>query len=208
MFNFHRKKKHVLKWEIPEKRVLVPVKNIEKYLVEIKKKRAKFVSGGEFLDDIYAKEYGDGILAYFIIRTNKKTEEEKIYFDGYMLREEKYKVNSDVELTSIMSEDIEKMGYKEIFQREIEEWVFQKGFIKVSFFKIVDLGNFIEFALPATKVEETRELHEKMLKTLLKSLKISEKETIPTDAITFHYFAILQQQTGQNKKRGKKHSLF
>src|SRR3989338_4671913 len=147
-FLFPKKQKmHELKWKLPEVRMVFPVKDAEKAVFDLKKNKAVFASGGQYFDVIHAKQYGEGVFAYFIVRTEKLTQKETLLFDGYMLQEED-RLGFEVQSSYSIVEQLEKLGYKEVFTREIEEWNFNFGVIKIKVVDIDNFGKFLEFALP------------------------------------------------------------
>lgn len=185
---------HELKWKLPESRTSFPVKDAEKMVYDLKKSKAVFSGGGVFFDVIHAKEYGEGVFAYFIVRTEKRTGKETLSFDGYMLQEED-RLGFEVQSSYSIIEELEKLGYKEVFARELQEWNFNFGVIKAKVSDIKDFASIIEFALPETKFERARESQEKTLDVLLKKLSLDKKQGVPTDTIT------LQLVESQPEKR-------
>lgn len=189
---------HKLKWEIPEARITAPVDEVEKTVAAIKKLNAKFVSGGEFHDTVHAKPYGPGVFAYFIVRTARKSEAETVVFDGYMLREDDA-LGLELQSRYGFSEDLEKIGYAPVFERDVTEWRFAYAGLRVNVFKIEGFGNFIEVALPATKIEKTRELNQATADKFLEKTGIDKKNAIPTDAITLQL--TVMQEAAEKEKR-------
>lgn len=186
LFDFLLPKKraeHELKWKLPEARLVFVVKDAEKAVYDLKKNKAVFVSGGEFFDVVHAKQYGQDTFAYFIVRTEKKTGKEFLSFDGYMLQEED-KLGFEVQSSYSMIEQLDKLGYKEVLARELQEWDFNFGVLRVKALDIKDLGALVEFALPETKFERAREAQEKTLDILLAKMNLKKEEGMPTDAIT------------------------
>ncbi|MFH1056717.1 MAG: hypothetical protein V1717_02905 [Candidatus Micrarchaeota archaeon] len=183
-FLFPKKiKQHELKWKLPEVRITFEVKDAEKIVYDLKKNKAVFVSGGEFFDVIHAKQYGESVFAYFLVRSEKKTQKETLLFDGYMLQEED-KLGFELQSSYSMIEELEKLGYKEVLAREVEEWNFNFGVVKIKVLDVSKFGSFAEFALPETKFDRAREAQEKTLETLLKKLSLDKNDGVPTDAIT------------------------
>ena len=150
---------HELKWKIPESRSSAPLEDAETAVAQLRKLCA-FKSGGEYYDSVYTKEYGDGVFAYFLVRTDKRTEKETLVFDGYMVQEEDEKLGFDLETGFEMMKNLASMGYKQEFAREVTEWHFSYHLLSVSVFDIVDFGAFVQVSMPATKIEGTRRLAE------------------------------------------------
>ena len=100
---------HKLKWKIPESKLTAPVADAN-LLVPQLKKLCKFIGGGEFVDAVNCKEFGENVFAYFIVRTNKKTEEEQVLFEGYMLQEED-KLGFDVQSSFSFMEDFQPSNF-------------------------------------------------------------------------------------------------
>ncbi|MEM4254964.1 MAG: hypothetical protein QXR53_01400 [Candidatus Norongarragalinales archaeon] len=183
-FLFPKKRKmHELKWKLPEVRMVFPVKDAEKTVYELKKNKAVFANGGEYFDIIHAKEYGNGVFAYFIVRTEKLTQKETLSFDGYMLQEED-RLGFEVQSSYSMAEQLEKLGYREVLAREAQEWNFTFGIVRIKVLDVKNFGSMIEFALPETKIDRAREAQEKTLEILFKKLGFDKSKAIPTDAIT------------------------
>ncbi|MFH0972211.1 MAG: hypothetical protein V1835_06645 [Candidatus Micrarchaeota archaeon] len=201
---------HMLKWGYPESRYTAPVGDIEKK-IPILKKSCKFSGGGEFMEEVHAKEYGQGVFAYFVVRTDKKTEQESMFADAYMLREDD-KLGFDVQQAFKISEDLDKMGYRHAFDREIIVWSFRSIAKTVNAFSVADFGDFIEVGLPATKMKSMRDLDEKWVFPFFERLGIRKEEVIPTDLLTLQLMTMLQAQQeadaqpkgGEAKGRGGK----
>ena len=194
-----KNKQHELKWKLPELRLTFEVKDAEKTVYNLKKNKALFTGGGEYFDIIHAKQYGEAVFAYFIVRSEKRTQKETLLFDGYMLQEED-KLGFDVQSSYSMIEELDKLGYKELFSREIEEWNFNFGVIKIKVAEIAGLGKFAEFALPETKFDRAREAQEKTLEILLKKLELKKEEGVPTDLITLQ---LAETQGGGSGQQGQ-----
>ena len=183
-FLFPKKQKmHELKWKLPEVRMVFSVKDAEKAVFDLKKNKAVFASGGQYFDVIHAKQYGEGVFAYFIVRTEKLTQKETLLFDGYMLQEED-RLGFEVQSSYSMIEELDKLGYSEAAARELQEWNFTFGAVRIKVSDIKGFGEFIEFALAETKIDRAREAQEKTLEILLKKLGFDKKEAVPTDTIT------------------------
>ncbi|MFH1442969.1 MAG: hypothetical protein ABIG96_02955 [Candidatus Micrarchaeota archaeon] len=195
-----KKPVHMLKWGYPEARFSAAVEDVEKKIPPIKK-GCKFAGGGEFMEEIHAKEYGPGIYAYFVVRTDKKTEEETIFADAYMLREEE-KLGFDVQQAYKISENLDRMGYQHVFDRDIKVWSFRAGLKFVNAFDIADFGGFIEVGLPATKVKSIRDIDEKWWAPFFEKLGIKKEEVIPTDVITMQMMTIMQAEEEAAKMEG------
>ena len=197
-------KQHELKWKLPEMRITFPINDAEKIVYALKKNKCVFTAGGEFFDIIHSKPYGDGgVFAYFIARSEKLTQKETLLFDGYMLQEED-RLGFEVQSSYSIAEQIDKLGYKEVLTREVEEWSFNFGVIKIKVADIDGFGSFIEFALPETKFDRAREAQQKTLEILLKKLVLNKDEGIPTDVITLQLAEAAQQaQDGQQNQGGQ-----
>ncbi len=211
------KPKHLMKWGYPEARFTAAVDDVEKKIPKIKK-LAKFAGGGEFIEEIHAKDYGQGIFAYFIVRTDKKTEQETVFSDAYMLREED-KLGFDVQQAFKISQDFDQMGYRHVFDREIMVWSFRSVLRVVNAFDVADFGQFVEVGLPATKMASVREIDEKWVYSFYEKIGIKRPDVIPTDLITLELATIMEEenaganpqaQTGANKMGfgGGKGNLF
>ncbi len=197
---FKKKKAlHELKWKIPEERLTAQIEDAEKYIAALRK-HARFISGGEFVDTVHAKEYGENVYAYFIIRVDKKTESEKLLFDGYMIQEDE---RLDVEVTSAFAVEphLEKLGYKKSFMRELTLWQFNAGIVKITVYSITDFGDFIEMALPATKFVKARETTENFAFNLFQKIGVKREEVIPTDVNTIELFEEKQRSQQQGAEQ-------
>lgn len=190
-----KKPVHKLKWSLPEQRVTLPVQDAEKTVFELKKKGAKFVSGGEFSDVIHAKEYGQGVFSYFFVRIEKKTEDEHVLFDGYMIQEEE-PLNLDLTSSFPFMEDLEQLGYQQVLQRSVTEWRLSKAPLKLVVADVEGFGKFLEIALPATKLEKQRQTQEKALEDLAKKMGFTLQEAIPTDLVTLQWLSEQQKKDG------------
>ena len=197
-------KMHELKWKLPEMRVTFPIKDAEKMVYALKKNKAVFAGGGEYFDIVHSKQYGEGgVFAYFIVRSEKLTQKETLMFDGYMLQEED-RLGFEVQSSYSIAEQLDKLGYNEALAREIEEWNFNFGVIKIKVVDIDNFGKFIEFALPETKFDRAREAQQKTLDLLIKKLSLNKDEAIPTDVITLQLAENAQQaQEGQQNPGGQ-----
>ncbi|NUN11277.1 hypothetical protein HUU53_01385 [Candidatus Micrarchaeota archaeon] len=193
LFEKKKPKLHMLKWGLPEQRLVAEVKDADKTVYALKKNKAKFVSGGEFIDRIHAKQLGETAFTYFIVRTEKKTENETILFDGYMAQEEE-QLNLQLQNSYSIEEDLDNLGYAEAVNREVIEWRFNYSLIKASVFEIDGFGSFIEIAIPKTKLVRTRENQEKQAFELLEKIGIKKEEAIPTDVITLQLVQSMQEK--------------
>ncbi|MFH1779732.1 MAG: hypothetical protein ABH803_01135 [Candidatus Micrarchaeota archaeon] len=193
LFEKKQAKQHSLKWGLPEQRLTGIIKDAEKTVYALKKNKAAFISGGEFIDVIHAKQLAPQVFTYFIVRTEKKTEKETILFDGYMAQEDE---NIDLEVQSSYSiqEDLDKLGYQEAFARAVTEWQFKLMLIKIKVLEIDEFGCFIEIALPKTKMERTRKNQEKQTLDFLEKLGVKKEEIIPTDVITIQMMESVEKQ--------------
>ena len=185
--------KHELKWKIPEMRMCAPIADAEAKVAELRK-TSIFVSGGQFLDSIYAKDFGQGVFAYFIVRTDKNTEKETLIFDGYMIQEEDEKLGINIEVSFELMKNLTGMGYKQELAREVSEWNFIHAGLPVSIFDITDFGQFLQVSVPATKFEADRRLSEKKVDKFLEHQKIAKRDAIPTDVITLQIMLAKQQE--------------
>lgn len=193
---FKRKKPpmHELKWKLPEERLTIAVDDANKHIAFLRRK-ARFVSGGEFIDTILAKTYGENTYAYYIIRTEKKTEKEFLLFDGYMIQEDDH-IDTEIQSSYSMQKYLGQMGYEAKFQREVTEWRFSAGIIGIKALSITDFGDFIEISLPGTKFEKARELAETYAFGMFNKMGFTKEEVIPTDIITLQ-IAQMQEAAAQ-----------
>ncbi|MFA6329559.1 MAG: hypothetical protein WCX64_02635 [Candidatus Micrarchaeia archaeon] len=189
---------HELKWKIAESRSSAPLEDAETTVSQLRK-FCVFKSGGEYYDTIYTKEYGDGVFAYFIVRTDKRTEKETLVFDGYMVQEEDEKLGFDLETGFEMMKNLASMGYKQEFAREVTEWHFTYHLLSVSVYEITDFGAFVQVSMPATKLEGARKLAEKSLDAFFEKLKVQKRDIIPTDVITLQ--VMLGRQAAEEQKQ-------
>lgn len=191
-----KKPVHKLKWSLPEQRVTLPLEDAEKAVFDLKKKGAKFVSGGEFSDVVHAKEYGQGVFSYFIVRIEKKTEDEHVLFDGYMIQEEE-PLNLDLTSSFSFMEDLEQLGYHQVLQRRVTEWRLSKVPLKLVVVDVEGFGKFLEIALPATKSQKQRDTQQKALEELVKKMGAKTEDAIPTDVVTLQWLSEQQKQAEQ-----------
>jgi adenylate cyclase class IV len=189
---------HELKWKIPESRSSAPLEDAETIVAQLRKTCA-FKSGGEYYDTVYTKEYGDGVFAYFLVRTDKRTEKETLVFDGYMVQEEDEKLGLNLETGFEMMRNLASMGYKQEFSREVTEWNFTYHLLSVSVFDIADFGAFIQVSMPATKIESSRRLAEKSQDAFFAKMKVQKRDIIPTDVITLQ--VMLSRQAAEEQKQ-------
>ncbi len=192
-----KKPVHKLKWKLPEQRFSVPVEDAEARVAVLEKLKFRFVSGGEFMDVVHAKPYGEGVFAYFIVRTEKKTEDEHVMFDGYMIQEEE-PLGLNLSSSFSFMEDLEQLGYKQSLQRAVTEWRFLALPVKVAVFDVDGFGQFMEFALPATNYEDERKRQEKKLDDLFKKFGFKKEEALPTDVVTLQWLSQQQEAQGQD----------
>ncbi len=192
-----KKPVHKLKWKLPEQRFTLPVEDAEKTVFLLEKTlKAKFVSGGEFTDVVHAKQYGEGVFSYFVVRTEKKTENEHILFDGYMIQEEE-PLGLDLSNSFSFMEDLDGLGYKQSLQRALTEWRFLYLPLRIVVADVEGFGAFIDIALPATNFEADRKKQEKKLDDLLKKLGVKKEIALPTDVVTLQWLSEQQAQEGQ-----------
>ncbi len=176
--------KHKLKWKIPEARLTVKVKDVDDAVLLLEKKlRLPFTSGGEYFEIVHAKEYGNGVYAYLLVRTNAKTEEETIAADAYMLQEEDT-LGFDVTSAFKLDENLEQLGYSKVLERAYRVWSFRSLELSVKVYDVDGFGAFVEVAIPATNFDDAREKAEKRALELLQKLGYGEKDVIPNDVIT------------------------
>lgn len=194
-----KKPMHELKWKLPEERLTIAVEDCNKCIAFLRRK-ARFLTGGEFIDSIHAKTYGENTYAYYIVRVDKKTEKEFLQFDGHMIQEED-KIDTEIQSAYSMEKYLEKMGYELKFTRELTEWQFSSGIIRVKASSITDFGDFIEISLPQTKFEKARELAETYAFNLFNKMGFTKEEVIPTDTITLQLAQIQEKQTLQQESK-------
>jgi len=187
-----RKPVHELKWKIPEARLTAPLEDAAP-VIAVLRKHAKFVGGGEFVDVVYVKDFGENVFAYFFLRTDKKTEEEVLLFDGYMLQEEE-RLGVDVASAYSMMQNLEKLGYKQEFSRDFTAWKFSYVGLTVNVYDIADFGAFVEVSLPATKFVKSRELNEKTAFKLFEKIGVKKDDVIPTDVATLQLISTRSRQ--------------
>lgn len=194
-----KKKAHKLKWSLPEMRLTIPLTDLNKTVGDLKRKGAKFIGGGEFVDQIYRKEYGPNTYAYYLLRTDAKTQEEKLVFEGYMIQEKDH-LNLNMSSGYSLSQTLPNMGYEKAFDRHVTEQRYSSGFLQVLVINVDNVGSFLEVAIPQTKMDKTRELQQKMAFTLIKGLGFKEEEVIPVDVLTIQ--GLSQQQPKKDEKKG------
>ena len=197
MFKGKKPPVHELKWKLPEERLTIAVDDANKHIAFLRRK-AKFIAGGEFVDTIHAKMYGENTYAYYIVRTEKKTEKEFLLFDGYMIQEDD-RIDTEIQSAYSMEKYLTQMGYEAKFQREVTEWRFSAGIIGIKVVSITDFGDFIEIALPGTKFEKSRELAETYAFSLFNKMGFTKEEVIPTDIITLQLAQIQEAQAAQTQ---------
>jgi len=190
-----RKPLHELKWKIPEARLTVPLEEATP-VIAVLKKHAKFTGGGEFVDSVHVKEFGENVFGYFFVRTDKKTEEETLLFDGYMLQEDE-RLGMEVSSGYEMIHDLDKLGYKEEFSREFTLWRFSYLGLQIKVLDISGFGTIMEIALPATKFVKTHELAEKNAFKLLEKLGVDKEQAIPVDVATLELVSVREQKQGK-----------
>ncbi len=189
---------HKLKWKIPEARLTVEVKDAEETVGKLRKK-ARFITGGEFIDTVYYKKHGENTYTYFTIRIDKRTEDENLLFDGYMIQEEEV-LNLEVASAYTIQPHLEKLGYQKAFERDVTTWQFLAGIIRINVYSVEKYGEFIEIALPPTKFVKAREVAEKFAYNLLEKIGIKKEEVIPTDVNTLELTETRQQTEGEGKQ--------
>lgn len=189
---------HKLKWKLPEARFTFPVKNAENAVAKVRQ-TASFKSGGEFNDSILSKQYGEGVFAYFIVRSEKKTEQESLLFDGYMIQEDE-PLGVSLQSGYSTQESLANIGYAPAFNRTVTEWRFANINFKAAVFEIDGFGAFIEFALPQTDLEKTREIQTKAFELAVKKIGLKTREALPTDVITLQMLSMQEQGNKKNKQ--------
>ncbi len=203
---FVKKKRaeHELKWKIPEARLTAPVEDVENYIGQLRKK-SRFITGGEYSDTVYYKEYGENVYAYFTVRVDAKTEQENLLFDGYMIQEED-RLNLEVASAYTIQPYLEKFGYKKAFERSLTTWQFTAGIIGINAYSIDDFGDFIEISLPATKFLKAREAAETFAFNFFEKLGVKKDDVIPTDTNTLQLMQTKQNpqaEEAQNQGSGE-----
>lgn len=188
-----KKKLHELKWKLPEGRFIAQVQDSSRVIPVLKKLGLHFVGGGEFVDSVFFKEFGEGIYAYYIVRTDKRNEKETLLFEGYMLEEEE-KLGVELESSFLMINNLKKMGYKEAFIRDLSEWVFYFGQLKVVVYSIAGVGDFVEVCIPKTKFVKARENMEKHAFHLFEKLGIKKEEVMPADMLTLQLMTVTERK--------------
>jgi|GEM_PF-835216 len=196
-----KRKGHKLKWKLAEERVCVPVPDADSTVGNIEKKaRPRFVAGGEYYDTVYSKEYGEGVYGYLIVRSNKKTEDETLVAETYMLNEEE-KLGIEVAVGSKLRKDFGQMGYQPAFEREIRVWWFRQLEIGITVYDIADFGALVEFALPATNLTAQRDASEKRLFKLMETLGLKKDQGIPTDATTLQMVSMKEEEQAMQEQQ-------
>ena len=199
---FLRKKpKNVLKWSLPEARLTIPIEHCNKTVSALEKAKAKFAGGGVYNDVVHAKQYAEGVYAYFIVRTDVRTEKETLFADAYMLQEED-KLGLNLTAGFPVDEDLAKLGYTRVLERRVEEWRFVYGAVRVSVFDVAGFGKFLEIALPATKLEKAREASEKVAFLMIAKIGLRKEDVIPTDVVTLQILSQQQPQQTRQQQAG------
>jgi hypothetical protein len=173
----------------------IPIEHCNKTVASLEKAKARFTGGGVFNDVVHAKQYADGVFAYFIVRTDVRTERESLFADAYMLQEED-KLGLNLTAGFPVDEDLAKLGYSRALERRVEEWRFTHATIRAAVFDVQGFGKFLEIALPATKIEKAREASEKIAFTLIAKLGLHKEDVIPTDVITLQMLSTQQAPRG------------
>ncbi len=193
---------HTLKWPLSELRFTVPVENAQDAVAQLKQTGAKFAAGGAFTDSIFAKDYGGGAMGYFIVRTDDKTQNERLLFDGYMLQETE-KLGTALESGPGMEKALKGMGFAPALERHVVVWAFTHKALPVKIYSVDDFGDFLEIAVPQTKMQSVRDKQQKQAKELAEKFAKSAADVIPTDVITLHYSTILDAQQQQAEEEAK-----
>jgi len=203
-----KRKEHELKWELPELKMSAPIKSAD-VAIPVVKKVAKFVSGGEFADEVWAKQFSEGIYAFFVVRVEQNTGQETTFFEGYQIEET---VPLGVELYSRyqFERNLPELGYQQAFNRKLRVWNFLYKMLPLQIFDIEDFGSFAQVSLPPTKIASARELNRKNAQEFFKKIGMSKDEILPVDVITLQFYALLQaaQQPGQEGGQEKEKGLF
>ena len=156
-------KDHKLKWKLLEQRITFQVEDADQAVGWLKSRlRARFLGGGEYFETVYAKEVGEGVFGYFLVRTDKKTEHETVVAESYMLQEED-RLGFEVSSGFKIMEDFKQMGYNEAFQREYKAWWFKHFEIGITVYDVTEFGGMVEFSLPPVYYTKVREASEKKL---------------------------------------------
>ena len=87
-----------------------------------------------------------------------------MFFEGWMLQESE-KLGVDVAVGPQLMENLETLGYKQAFPREITLWQFKHGTLAINLYDVTDFGAFLEITIPETKIDKTQ--------TELKGLPVS-----------------------------------
>ncbi|MBI3587875.1 hypothetical protein HY995_04015 [Candidatus Micrarchaeota archaeon] len=194
-------KEHKLKWKLPEARLSFPLQDAEETVGLLEKKvHAKFLGGGEYSEVVHAKQFGEGVFSYLLVRTDRKTEEETVVAETYMVQEEE-KLGLEVTSAYKMMEDLQELGYEEALAREYTVWRFASLEIPLAAFSIEEFGDFLEVALPATNFVHQRERSEKRAYELVAKLGLKKEDAIPTDVITLQMAGEMEKaQKGKGRR--------
>ncbi len=186
------KEKNLLKNPLPETRLLAEAKDAYSLVSLLKSKKARFLGGGLYDDSVYYKEYAKGVSTFFVLRKERNTGKESVFFDGHAVNE-KEDLNLSLESSYPVGDDLQNLGYSFGFDRKIEEWSFSyKGvFLKVS--DVVGFGVFLEATIPSSKDEEAYKFSEKNSISVMTELV---KEFDYVDVLTLQLMAL------KNPKRG------
>lgn len=194
-------KDHKLKWKLLEERLTFPVEDADQAVGWVKSRlHGRFVGGGEFFETVYAKEFGEGVYGYFLVRTDKKTEEETVIAEAYMLQEED-RLGIDVASGFKIQQDFKQMGYEEAFQREFKAWWFKHLEIGITVYDISEFGALAEFSLPPTYYPKQREASEKKLFDAIAKIGLDKQEGVPTDAITLQMMEAKQARAAEEEMK-------
>lgn len=197
-----KRKEHELKWKLPETKLCAQLGDAAAAISAVRR-RARFVEGGEFTDEVYAKQHAEGVYSYFIVRTDKKSGEERLLFEGYQLQEED-KLGVDVESKYPIMQDVERLGYALAFERALRFWGYVSKNIVLRIYDIDGFGAFAEITLPPTKMERQRAAAEQQAKDMFAALGIKPDDVMQTDVISLQYYALLQEaQKSSGEHAGK-----
>ncbi len=196
-------KDHKLKWKLVEERITFPVKDADEAVGWVKNRlHGRFVGGGEYFETVHAKQVSDEVFAYMLVRTDKKTEEETLVAETYMLQEDE-RLGIDAASGYKLSQDLKQMGFEEAFQREYKVWWFRHIEIGITIYDIVDFGAFTEFSLPSTNFPKQREASEKKLFTAFQKMGLKKEEGVPTDVITLQMTEMMQEAEEETKRQAR-----
>ncbi|HEV8289649.1 MAG TPA: hypothetical protein VGQ00_01710 [Candidatus Norongarragalinales archaeon] len=191
---------HALKWPLPEERFSSEIEDAEQTVGTLRRFGARFLAGGEFDDVVYRKAFGEGVYAYFIVRTDKKTGDEKLIFDGYMLQEEE-RLNIEVESGFATAESLAGLGYEKALERSLSLWSLSFMGLSVMVYAVDDFGDYIEVAVPPTKFAKQREAQDKTALSIFEKLQINKDDLVPLDVITLQIAELEEAEQAQQAQQ-------